>query len=274
MRNDEKSLIELVQNLQIHVLTAHQTQCSPSWRDLNFVSEFNRFYYIQEGEGWLNVSGTELYPKPGQLCLMPAYMNLSYSYLSDRPTFLKYWCHFTVTAGPLDLFQWIGVPFSIDVDDKKQMTELFVELIELHTNRSLAMLLREKSIMLEIISYYLQRVPVQVLKNRSEEMDRLCVIQEYVENHLHTSVSVEEMAALLHLHPNYFISYFKKHFGIAPAKFVNRKRADLAKALLSTTSLSVKEIAARTGFEDTSHFTKFFRKESGQSPTEYRLTNS
>jgi AraC family transcriptional regulator of arabinose operon len=179
-----------------------------------------------------------------------------------------------VDAGPFDLFQWVGVPLSINVDDKERMQTLFTELTELHSKRTLVALLKEKSIMLEIISLFLEQVPVQVLRHTSEEIKRIRVILEYVENHLHTSVSVEELAATLHLHPNYFISYFKRHFGTPPAKYVNRKRAERARQLLSTTSLSVKEIAERTGFADTNHFAKFFRKETGLSPTEYRLAYS
>jgi AraC family transcriptional regulator of arabinose operon len=270
MKNEEHALADLLQNLQINVMSANRTQCNAQWGDLDYTPEYNKLYFIEEGEGWLKIGDKEFHPKPGQLCLMPAHVKQSYSTVIDRKPFLKYWCHFTVTAGPFDLFQWIGVPFFIDVEDTERMTELFAQLTALHGSRSLVSVLQEKSIMLEIISRYLGQVPVRVLKHRSEEMDRLTVIHDYVENHLHTSMSIDEMAAALHLHPNYFIAYFRKHFGIPPAKYVNRKRAERAKLLLTTTPLSVKEIAERTGFADTNHFTKFFRKESGHSPTEFR----
>ncbi|MOA01751.1 HTH-type transcriptional activator Btr [compost metagenome] len=100
------------------------------------------------------------------------------------------------------------------------------------------------------------------------------VIQQYVDTRLHTSISIDQMAEAVHLHPNYFIAYFKKHFGIPPLKYVNRKRCDRAKQLLTSTSLSIKEIADQTGFKETNHFAKFFRKETSLSPTEYRSANS
>ncbi|MFC5652232.1 AraC family transcriptional regulator [Paenibacillus solisilvae] len=239
------------------------------WRDLDYTPEFNKLYYICEGEGWLKIGDEEFYPKPGQLCLLPAYTQQSYSYINERP-FLKYWCHFTATIGPFDLFQWIGVPFCIDIQDKEEMTRLFKQLAALYDNNSVISRIREKAIILEIISLYLEQVPLRILQHRSEDMKRITFIQEYIESHLSTGLKIEDMAKASHLHPNYFIAYFKKHFGVSPLKYVSRKRADKAKILLTTTALSVKEIADQTGFVETNHFAKFFRKETGHSPSEFR----
>ena len=271
---EETTLLELVNNLQIGVQVAHHTQCSPDWRNLDFVPEFNRLYFILEGEGWLKVDGRECYPKPGQLCLMPAHVRQSYSVVQGRPPFTKYWCHFTAGVGPFDLFQWINAPLCIDVPDPQRMQGLFAELVELHSHRSLVSLLREKAVMLEIASSFLEHIPVQVLQHRSEDMGRIRIIHNYVESHLHESLNVNDMASALHLHPNYFISYFKKHFGMPPLKYVNRKRMEKARQLLGSTSLSVKEIAERSGYPDTHYFAKSFRKETGLSPTEYRSTHT
>jgi AraC family transcriptional regulator, arabinose operon regulatory protein len=51
------------------------------------------------------------------------------------------------------------------------------------------------------------------------------------------------------------------HKRIAKAKFLAH----------DPTSQSLKEIAEQTGYEDTNHFTKGFRKDTGFPPTEYRM---
>lgn len=265
----EQAISDLLHHLQIDVTSVYRTQCTSNWQDLDYSPDYNKFYFILEGEGWIRVEDQQIYPRPGQLCFMPAYTNQGYSAISDKP-FLKYWCHFTTRAGAFDLFQWIGVPYCIDIQDKERMSRLFEQLVEPQGNSALVTLIRQKAVMLELLATYLEHVPVRILQHRNEEINRLNIIHDYVDKHLHLSVSVDELAALLHLHPNYFIAYFKKHFGISPLKYVNRKRMEKAKTLLMTTSLSVKEIAALTGFADTNHFTKFFRKESGFSPTEFR----
>jgi AraC-like DNA-binding protein len=268
--SEQIALSDLLQSMQVQLLVAHKTQVSNDWRETDSVPAYNKLYFICEGEGWIRIGNDDYYPKPGQLFLTPAHMKKSFSAINGRP-YLKYWCHFTLTAGPFDLFQWIGVPLCIDVGDTGKMTQLFQEMIDWRQQESIVARLREKALLLEIISCFLEAVPIQVLQHRSEEMNRLNIIQQYVDNHLHTSISINQMAEAVHLHPNYFIAYFKKHFGVPPLKYVNRKRTDRAKQLLTATPLSIKEIADQTGFNETNHFTKFFRKETSLSPTEYRM---
>ncbi|NEW05476.1 AraC family transcriptional regulator [Paenibacillus sp. SYP-B3998] len=262
-------LSDLLQNLQIHVLEAHLTQCTVSWKELDFTPEHNKLYWILDGEGWLKVENQEFKPLADQLCLLPAHALQSYATISDRP-FLKYWCHFTAHIGSFDLFQWLDIPLCIPVSDASQMTAWFQELTALHHQPAFTSRLREKAVLLQILSSYLEAVPVEVLQRRANEMDRLSQLRQFIEVNLHKSISVEQMAKSVHLHPNYLIKYFKKHFGMPPAKYMQRKRIDKAKFLLTTTALSMKEIAEQTGYEDTNHFTKSFRKDTGFPPTEYR----
>ncbi|MFX3633873.1 MAG: helix-turn-helix domain-containing protein [Candidatus Pristimantibacillus sp.] len=273
IKHEENALSDLLQSLQLQLLTAHQTKVTVNWGETNSVQPYNKLYLITDGEGWLKIGNEQFNPRPGQLCLVPAHMQHSFAAISDRP-YSKYWCHFNVTVGPFDLFQWIGVPLCIDLADTNKMIQLFQDMTAWHHQDSIIARLREKMLLLEIITCFLELVPIRVLQHRTEEMNRLSVIQHYVENSLHTSIKLEQMAEAVHLHPNYFISYFKKHFGVSPLKYVNRKRTDRAKLLLSTTSLSVKEIADQTGFKETNHFTKFFRKETSLSPTDYRVAYS
>ncbi|QJD82080.1 helix-turn-helix domain-containing protein [Cohnella herbarum] len=266
---NELAISELLHNLQVEVSSVHLTHVSLDWRDSDYTPDFNKLYFILDGEGWIRIADKQFHPRPGQLCLMPAYVNQGYSVVSDQP-YRKYWCHFTTRTGSFDLFQWIGVPFCIDVQDPDKITRLFEQLIEPSGSSPIVTLIRQKAAMLELLAAYLEQVPVQVLQHRNEEIKRLNVIHDYVDKHLQSSVSVDDLASLLHLHPNYFIAYFKKHFGISPLKYVNRKRIEKAKTLLMTSAHNVKEIADLTGFADTNHFTKFFRKETGFSPTEFR----
>ncbi|MNW02672.1 HTH-type transcriptional activator Btr [compost metagenome] len=82
-------------------------------------------------------------------------------------------------------------------------------------------------------------------------------------------ITVEELAALIHFHPNYFIPYFKKHTGLTPMAYVQRKRMEEAKRLLSASGLSISDIASQLGMELT-HFSKQFKHITGLSPTAYR----
>jgi len=261
---------DMLRNMQIHILNAQHTQCWPEWQEIDYVPTYNKLYFIVEGEGWLKIDGQEYYPSPGELYLMPAHTTQSYSAINERP-FLKYWCHFSSATGGLDFFQWLEVPHCYRAFDQERMVHLFRELTHAHQESSLIARLREKSIVLEILALLLDQVPLRINGSRTIEMERLTVIQQYIESHLHEEMTLDGLAALLHLHPNYFIKYFKRHFGTSPLKYVSLKKLEKAKSLLKTTTWSIKEIAAHTGYEDANHFSKTFRREMGYSPSEYRV---
>jgi len=92
----------------------------------------------------------------------------------------------------------------------------------------------------------------------------------YIDAHLAEPINSVQLAAVADLSVSRFNTLFRLETGYAPADFIRRRRVDEARKLLSEPHLSVKEIAARTGFEDSFHFSKVFHKIDGLSPTRFR----
>ncbi len=77
----------------------------------------------------------------------------------------------------------------------------------------------------------------------------------------HTDLfSVAALAARAGLSCGYFRAVFKRATGLPPQRYVKRLRLKAARHLLEATRLNLKEIMARTGFSDASHFVKDFRR--------------
>jgi AraC-like DNA-binding protein len=94
-------------------------------------------------------------------------------------------------------------------------------------------------------------------------------VLSYIESHLADPMSVEELAKLVHFHPNYFMNYFKSMMGLSPIVYVNKKRLEKARRQLATSELSISDIAEGIGME-LYYFSRLFRKQTGMSPSEYR----
>ena len=67
-----------------------------------------------------------------------------------------------------------------------------------------------------------------------------------------------------------FQHLYKKMFGTSVMKDVTKGRIERAKRLLSSTNLTVNEIAVRCGYSNEYNFMRRFRDMCGQTPTEYR----
>ncbi len=84
------------------------------------------------------------------------------------------------------------------------------------------------------------------------------------------SFSVGEMAAEVHLSPERFAVLYRKFFGAPPYATVLEARLMVARRLLHTGTLSVKEVARRCGWEDEHYFSRFFKRQTGLTPGEFR----
>ncbi len=67
-----------------------------------------------------------------------------------------------------------------------------------------------------------------------------------------------------------FHALFVKAYGLTPKAHYTRRRLEEARKLLSHTDLSVKEIGFQLGFRHASHFSLWFKKETGHTCSRYR----
>ncbi|MFC3803716.1 AraC family transcriptional regulator [Cohnella sp. GCM10012308] len=266
------ALDDILPQLRIDVVEAHYSQCSPVWREIDYVPAHNKLYYICEGEGWLRIGDKEFMPKPGELVLMPANVLQSFSAIEGRRPFLKYWCHFNADLGDAGLFSWLDVPYrmTVDVERREEVGRRFESLVACASERGIGARLREKAHLLELLAPVVERASLSRTGGTAEDAERIMLISRYVETHLADELTLDGLAEYLHLHPNYLVKYFNRRFGMPPIRYVNRKRMERARLLLRTTDRSIKEIAATVGYPDTNHFAKAFRRETSASPSAYR----
>ncbi len=94
--------------------------------------------------------------------------------------------------------------------------------------------------------------------------------EQYIRTHLSDALSVGVLAAVAGLSRHHFTRRFAQATGLPPVRYVREARCERAASLLGATQLSVKEIAARCGFESANYFCRVFRRSTGMSPNEYR----
>lgn len=121
-------------------------------------------------------------------------------------------------------------------------------------------------------------VPAVELVERESTVERTTVrvdmddAVEYIARHACAGLTVEQLAARLDISRRSFEMHFKQRVGRSPREEIQRVRLERAQHLLRQTGLSVSRIASMVGFAETAAFSKFFRKETGVAPRDFRAT--
>lgn len=95
---------------------------------------------------------------------------------------------------------------------------------------------------------------------------------DHMRARLREGVTLAELARRAGLSPSRYSFLFKAATGHSPVEHFIRLRLQAAARLLDTTDRTVKEVAAMTGYDDPFHFSRAFRRVTGQSPRAYRRT--
>lgn len=95
-------------------------------------------------------------------------------------------------------------------------------------------------------------------------------VTDYMQSHFPKRIELATLAAQINLSQAHFSRAFKTSTGVAPYQWQLNARLQHAQCLLADTDVALGEIAEMTGFADTVHFGKTFRKHVGASPGAWR----
>ena len=119
------------------------------------------------------------------------------------------------------------------------------------------------------ISLFRQRVSEDGEPEKQEERT-IAGITRYLQEHLAEEMSLSVLSEEFHLNPQYISQLFRNEIGVNFLSNLTGIRMEKAKTLLLSTSLSVAEVAERSGYGDYRVFTKVFKKSEGITPSQYR----
>ncbi len=94
-------------------------------------------------------------------------------------------------------------------------------------------------------------------------------IQDYIDDHITDKLTLNDIASLFAISPNYLSILFKKTTAIGFNEYITSKKIALAKLRLAETDQKIYEIAEDLGFESAFYFSKVFKKIEGIPPKEY-----
>lgn len=128
---------------------------------------------------------------------------------------------------------------------------------------------------LEVLLIYLSRLYARQFAAEETTADKL-LLRHYrakIEEGFREVHDVNGYASLLHISAGHLSEVVKAQSGKPASAYIQERLVLEARRLLFHTHRSVKEIGFDLGFADASYFNRFFKRETGLTPAEYRASS-
>lgn len=122
-----------------------------------------------------------------------------------------------------------------------------------------------------ILLISLHRIALQKPRKKNlQNMNDMEQAAQYFRMHYNKPISIEDYAVSHNMSISWFIQNFRQYANTTPAQYVQSLRLTNAKMLLETTNYNITEIVNLVGYENPLYFSRFFRKQCGISPSQFR----
>jgi AraC family transcriptional regulator of arabinose operon len=228
--------------------------------------------FCAKGNGWTKIDGRRFVVAAGDVIFIPANKPHAYG-ADDHAPWSIHWAHFagTAAASYASLLPTHEYVLSIPSADAKKIARLFRESYRLASTG-----LTERTVLLvsHTLRYVLGSLFLQTGRSlgggsRTIAHDLTKSI-EFMRANVARSLTLQELSRHTGLSPSRFSAIFREQTGSSPVDHHIRLRMQAACHYLDTTALSVKEVAAKLGYDDPYYFSRIFQKILGSSPLAYR----
>ncbi|CAM3330305.1 AraC family transcriptional regulator [Paenibacillus lupini] len=263
-------------NEHMNVLFAGESQTKPSHQRGPKVYDFYLMHTVLEGKGEFTCSGTSYSLQAGHTFLIEPEQLVSYMSDSDEP-WLYRWVAFN---GPqaAELVQAAGFSIANPVTETSQIRRvgvLYNSIFSVFRKSEPAAHMKAAGylqlLLAEFCSVY-QMSEDNTALARVDDSDKLMQqMIHYLSTQYAQPVSIEQMAESFGYNRAYLSRLFKRYTGVSPITFLLNLRIDKARQMIrEREGLTIEQISASVGLQDSLYFSKQFRRLYGLSPSAYR----
>lgn len=269
----------MFENFSLNLLAGGHFRTTPIWnKGADRLDLCYKCYLPEHGEAEVSTSAGTCTIRPGSLYFIPGFHLKSQSCEREMTV---HWVHFTpesfylhrrlnrireVVAWPLRDLRWLVPEFS-------RVSEVFEnpgsDQSQLHCAPPIDLVCRIEAILMFLVGDLLRTHPEEK-QTEGPDMPQLKRAIDFMDSVFLSNPPLDQVARQSHMAANSFHRLFKKAMGLTPFEYMKRKRLDEARRLLGDGSLSVKEVAMLSGYENPLYFSRVFRNHFGSPPSDFR----
>jgi len=243
---------------------------------------YGQLIFVREGRGVVALEGASV-PFAGPCALlMPTdcVHGLDYEVDQDRWVVTIEVSYLAQINGKLPEFTQLWsdsriIPLSYTPEVERESYQLIrrleQEMLASATGRSAAL----EALLTMLLITLIRAIPNGQLKFEGASPSNLRQAERFrdlVNQHYGENLRLQEYASMMAISVSQLRASCASALGQSPTKIIHSRIATEAKRSLIFSDLPVEQIAFRLGFDDAAYFTRFFRREVGQTPSQFRTT--
>ena len=264
-----------IDSFECKIISGGFNHCDSSWnKTSDELDQCFKIYNPVKGNAIINVNNKEYLIESGNIYFISgfnivsqkcnSFMDIYWLHFIPRSLYLR---HILLNSDPVRVWGNMNFPFMSNFN--KYIKKIFSnDNFKSSKISSLPYSFEEAKIhsyILNLIADIIKDIPAQSL-SASGVIAKLDCSIKFMNNEFKYNPSLKEIALKSNLAPNYFHRIFKKNFGVTPFNYMLRLRMEHAIKLLTTTGISVKEIAFESGYDNEFYFYRQFKKHYKYSP--------
>ena len=213
-----------LENLKIKPVSVHLYVPPILWKGdrKGHMGEHNVFFFVLEGECFLSVDTQSFIVKKGQLAFLPKGKMRMYTQASEK--FSMYEMRFEAKVNDdrelMEVLDLTEQNFVVDVENPDELRMLFENSNRDELFKNLVYDVAWCGNIINIINIY----ATQRQKQNDSDYIFFRPVFEYMTLNLANSVRLEDLAAIVHMHPTYFVKKFGEKCGMPPLAYLNNIR--------------------------------------------------
>ncbi len=269
--------------IRIYELRAGQE----GWPGAVHAHAFFQLWYIRSGSCVHEIGGEVCKLSPGEILIVPPYVvhmvtadsggcsiyacDISEEMLSEDPVLTQ-----NQACGQagclLDVIMQIRGRYTLTDVVRPRVERILERMLDIGLKQDTCYELELKGYFLRLLAFVIRSMQAEQLPESETDAytGNIDDAWAYTAAHIGERILLKDIAACAKMSVSSFNHYFRKHTGKTYVEYTNMLRLDLAKKLLTETSLSVAAIGLQVGFRNAAYFNRTFKRQEGCTPGEYR----
>lgn len=256
--------------------------------------DYVQIWYVNKGEFWHSINEKRYKMVPGNLFVIPPFAVHRVELVPDKEIeiigceFLPHFINDRFNQFPFnkDFFDFSYLEhFLVDEDEiipkvaltgsrDLEVQHLLEEMLLEYTERKPHFELLLKGNLLKLLAIIIREYTKGSFKGMEETLDKyrhvIADAIEYIHNHYHEELRLEQICKLAMMSRTYFCCLFKRLTGKTFNEYLIDLRVRKSAELLLRSDLSITEVCFGVGFNDRTYFSRIFKKYKGVSPSYYK----